>query len=266
MSRSRKLPPSAVVWAATADQDDRVDRLGLVDAFAVARIPAMLRLLGEEGEYVEHLRRRARVGLTRKFVQYGIALAAVGGAFVQGTGDIGPRITYAFEPAVSAPMAAILLAVAACLLVVLHVFWVRPSRQRSPEGIAAAVLTCVSGIVAVVIMPADVQLGSVGDWVLFDDWRLPLVLVLVVSAVVGAASCAVQMRVGFREVNIPPDAGMQEAIDLQWQAMPEAVRDRVLQDRDEAVDLLAGRGLISERAADQHRRSAFGAFSTPLRD
>lgn len=31
MSRTRKLPPSAVVWAATADQDDRVERLGPFD-------------------------------------------------------------------------------------------------------------------------------------------------------------------------------------------------------------------------------------------
>jgi hypothetical protein len=189
---------------------------------------------------------------------------------------MGPRITYAFEPAFSARMAAILLALAACLLVVLHVCWVRPSRERSWEGLAAAAVTCVSGVVAAVIMPADVHLGSVGfgtagagpgsGWGLFDDWRPLLVMVVVASAVVGAASFAVQATVGVREVRIPPDAGMHEAIALQWQAIPEAVRDRVLQDRDEAADLLAGRGLISDRAADQHRHSAFGAYSTPLHD
>ena len=272
----RKLPPSAVVWAATAGQDDRVDRLGLVDAFAVVRIPAMLRLLGEEGVYVELLRRRARVGLARSIVEYGVALSAVGGATVQGTGDMGPRISYAFEPTFSAPLAAILLALAAVLLVVLHVFWVRPSRERSWKGLAAAAVTCVSGVVAAVIMPADVQLGPVefgivgagpgSGWGLLDDWKVLLLAVLVASAIVGAASFAVQMRVGFREVHIPPDAGMHEAIALQWQAIPQAVRDRVLQDRNEALDLLAGRGLISDRAADQHRCSAFGASATPLRD
>lgn len=276
MSGMRKLPPSAVVWAATAGQDDRVDRLGLVDAFAVVRTPAMLRLLGEEGEYVELLRRRARVGLARSIVEYGVALSAVGGATVQGTGDMGRRISYAFEPTFSAPLAAILLALAAVLLVVLHVFWVRPSRERTWEGLAVAAITCVSGVVAAVIMPAHVHPGPFGfgtagagpdsGWGLFEDWRTLLVMVVAASAVVGAASFAVQATVGVREVRILPDATMREAIALQWQAIPEAVRDRVLQDRDEAVDLLAGRGLIGDRAADQHRHSAFGAYSTPLHD
>lgn len=127
-----------------------------------------------------------------------------------------------------------------------------------------------------VIMPAHVHPGPFGfgtagagpdsGWGLFEDWRTLLVMVVAASAVVGAASFAVQATVGVREVRILPDATMREAIALQWQAIPEAVRDRVLQDRDEAVDLLAGRGLIGDRAADQHRHSAFGAYSTPLHD
>ena len=256
MTNETRFPASAADWANTTDDRDRARRVGLVDAFAARDYPSLLKRMGEEGAYVEHLRKRFRVGALRSFVEYAIMLVAVLGAVVLFSGRT-LRIDYDFDAEVALPIASAGMLAAAAGLIALHVLWLRPATARSAEGITAAVITAIAGGTAAVLVPI-----KAADWSM-SDWHVHFGIVIG-GALIGAVSAAVQSMTGVGSAKHLSDTPMHDAIALQWQKLPERARLQLLSDRNDALDILVDRGLLSEAKASAHRDALFGSASSPI--
>ncbi|MGO1393058.1 hypothetical protein [Agrococcus casei] len=256
MTSEARFPASAADWANTSSDRERAKRIGLVDALAAREYPSLLKRMGEEGAYVEHLRRRFRVGAVRSFVEYTIMLVAVLGAGALFSGRT-LRIEYDFDAAIALPVASAGMVVAAAGLIALHVLWLRPAAARSAEGVTAAVITAIAGVVAAVLVPI-----KAADWSM-SDWHVHFGIVIG-CALIGAVSAVVQSVTGVGSAKVPSDASMHDAIALQWQKLPERARLQLLTDRNDALDILVDRGFISESKASAHRERLFGSASSPI--
>lgn len=72
------------------------------------------------------------------------------------------------------------------------------------------------------------------------------------NTVVAVVSCALQVRWGVGWVRPGPSTSDSQKRALQWAALPERERTRILDDCDRAVRLLVERGLITEEQARRH--------------
>ena len=158
------------------------------------------------------------------------------------------RIEYDFDAAIALPVASAGMVVAAAGLIALHVLWLRPAAARSAEGVTAAVITAIAGVVAAVLVPI-----KAADWSM-SDWHVHFGIVIG-CALIGAVSAVVQSVTGVGSAKVPSDASMHDAIALQWQKLPERARLQLLTDRNDALDILVDRGFISESKASAHREA-----------
>jgi hypothetical protein len=219
--------------------------LSLADAFAAGRHPEILEHLGGPGQAVLDLRERHRVGALAKVIEYVTMTASVLGAAALFSGRMSPRIDYDFDAAFALPVAAIGFGIALAGLLVLHAAVIRPGLPISANAVAAAVVTAVFGVIAVILLPI-----KAADWDA-SRWQVHLVPVVVCTAV-AAVSCALQVRWGVGRVRPDPSTSDSQRRALQWAALPEPERTRILDDRDRAVRLLVERGLITEEQARRH--------------
>ncbi|SJM56998.1 hypothetical protein [Gulosibacter sp. 10] len=251
-----RFPQSAVEWALEVEDRGQARAPGLVDAIAAGAYPALLGRLGREGDAVLALRERARVGLLRRIVEYTAMAAAVAGVAALFSGRH-LRFDYDWDARTALPISATGLGLAALGLLIALLLWVRPSRQRSLEGMIAAAVATLSGIGAALLIP-----GKAADWQM-SGWE-PYAAVAWGAAALGALSFAAQLVWGVGSADAPPGVPHREALERQWALLPERARARILADREEALHVLADRGMISREEARRRAGSEFGAGTAPL--
>lgn len=268
--------PDARSWA----QDHslaNVPRLARLEGIAFQSHPEVVETFGADGQSLAGVvragrgRSRGRSASTAVLVVLGILilLAPVIGVAIYG--DAPAYIAPTAEPypaEVSVPISGICFAVAALTQLVLAIVWLRGGARRSVE------LGTVAGATTVLAVFAAIGLPNVSAQDGFDlgAWIVPVWATILIA---GPLTVAIILRRGVRpdapaespDVRMPATVSDRERARLLAAAVPAPEREVIAADRDDALRILADRGLIDADVLERALVADLGTLFTldPIR-
>ncbi|WP_344377992.1 hypothetical protein [Agromyces tropicus] len=261
--------PDAAAWVRTLPRGARVDWDEL-EAHVLRDHPAALRALGPAGSGV--LVARRRVGF---LLGAGIAVATLIAVPVLAAPVLGLAVL-AGDPLgiddvdgrVAVPVAGASLLVAAVVQLVLLA---RIARGRPDSGGIGAATAVLATLIAV----GTALVGARQDVPGWPAWTASAVGVAVLGGVVARASRRASRRpaptgdvdvrgTGSGERSAPSRLDRERRLDAALAALPEAERDRLLDDRRRAVEWLRLQGVVSPETAARAVRAPLGRSSASV--
>jgi len=238
----------------------------MLEAVACQAHPEVVATFGEDGAAVAELLGRRPAGAVRRgLTGIGILLAVIGVlAPVVGVAVLGAE-SYLIDrvPAdVSVPIAAVAFAVGAVTVVVAAIAWWRGGATWSGLLCGLGVVAAVCGVFASVSMPTV----SGRDGYALDVLMLVPVWATLVLGVLLALLVLSRFRV--REPDETDAArgavtvSERHAAEQAARSIPEAERAAIIADRDEALGILAERGLIDQETRERAVRAPLGTLFT----
>ncbi|UOE44257.1 hypothetical protein [Agromyces larvae] len=269
--------PDARAWA--QDQSlANVPTLARLEAFAFQAHPEIVESFGAEGRSLAPFLRRPRRSPTRLLRNALMLLTAIVVLVAPILGvaiyaDAPPYLAPTAEPVaapIAVPISSISFAVAALTQAVACVVWLRSGARRSIPLLTGAAATAVLAGFASVGLPRV----AARDGFELGGWIVPVWVALVVAT---AVALALVMRLGVR----PPanaDAGPdpapiastvsdREHARMLVRRLPADERRLLQQDRDDALRILAARGLLDDDEVQRALAADLGTLFTldPIR-
>ncbi|KZE91615.1 hypothetical protein [Microbacterium sp. TNHR37B] len=255
--------PDARSWA-EARSASETPRLGLLEAVACQAHPEVVATFGRDGAAIaELLGRRTPSRVRRALTGIAVALAiAALIAPVAGVSVLGAE-SYLIDriPAeTSVPIAAVCFVVAALVLLVTGVLWVRSGARWSGMVCGIGAVSALCGLFSSISMPT---VSGRDGYDLSTIMQIPVWATLVLGLVLTVAT-ARRYRVRDPEPEIAPltPTTMSERLVAERAArsIPEVERAAILADRDDALRILAGRGLLDEATVTRALAAPLGTL------
>lgn len=252
--------PDARSWA-EARSASETPRLGLLEAVACQSHPEVVATFGRDGAAIAELLgqrtpSRVRRALTGIAVILTIAalIAPVAGVAVLGAESY---LIDRVPAETSVPIAAVCFVVAVLMLLVAGILWVRSGARWSGMVCGIGAVSALCGLFASISMPT---VSGRDGYDLSTIMQIPVWATLGLGLVLTVAT-ARRYRVRDPEPEVAPvtptTISERHAAERAARSIPEAERAAILADRDEALRILAGRGLLDEATLDR-------ALSAPL--
>ena len=257
--------PDARSWAEARSAAD-TPRLGMLEAVACQAHPEVVATFGDDGAAVAVLLgRRPASAVRRGLTGIGILLAVIGVlAPVAGVAVLGAE-SYLIDrvPAdVSVPIAAVAFAVGAVTLVVAGLSWWRTGATWSGLICGLGVIAAVCGVFASISMPT--VSGR-------DGYPLPTLMLVPVWVTLALGVLLALLVFSRFRVRVPDEAASapsqitvseRHAAEQAARAIPDSERAAIVDDRDQALRILAERGLIDQETLDRALRAPLGTLFT----
>ncbi|SEB94613.1 hypothetical protein SAMN04489806_2197 [Paramicrobacterium humi] len=268
--------PDARSWARDHSLAN-VPRLARLEGFAFQQHPEIVATLGDDGAAMarfarERERRRSpatRAGNAAILIVGLIAvLAPITGVAVYGDAPVHIAPTGPLDAHIAVPIAGVCFVIAALTQLVLWAVWLRQRALWSPLLLGFAVLTAVLAGFAAIGMPNS----AARDGMPLGGWMLPVWLTLVIAA---ALAVAVVLRYRARAADPEPDAvplaptvSDRERARQAVAQLPEEEREAIQDDRDDALQILAERGLLDDDTLRRALDADLGTLFTldPVRE